>query len=144
MVCWNAVLCSPEDVYHHFGTTCCVKGRQEVLQNARTYLLDHYVPHARTPESDYPPAWELQMLNCIVLVVFEGGLSQHLAAYSEGERDAWLQAIQLASYDCMRSQLLALQQRMELHRGQDPDLDVEMWRIRRGHTVGMSFVLRGM
>ena len=79
-----------------------------------------------------------------VLVVFEGGLSQHLAAYSEGERDAWLQAIQLASYDCMRSQLLALQQRMELHRGQDPDLDVEMWRIRRGHTVGMSYVLRGM
>lgn len=73
-----------------------------------------------------------------MLVVFEGGLSQHLAAYSEGERDAWLQAIQLASYDCMRSQLLVLQQRMELHRGQDPDLDVHMWRIRRGHTVGMS------
>ena len=59
-----------------------------------------------------------------------------MAAYSEGERDAWLQAIQLASYDCMRSQLMALQQRVELHRGQDPDLDVYMWRIRRGHTVG--------
>jgi inositol polyphosphate-4-phosphatase len=75
-----------------------------------------------------------------MFVVFDGGLSQHLAAYSEGERDAWLQAIQLASYDCMRSQLLALQQRMELCRGQDPDLDVHMWRIRRGHTVGRSVV----
>lgn len=97
------------------------------------------MPHARRPESSFPPPGEPQILKCIVLVVFEGGLSQHLAAYSEGERDAWLQAIQLASYDCMRSQLLALQQRMELHRGQDPDLDVEMWRIRRGHTVGTSF-----
>ncbi|PSN35360.1 hypothetical protein C0J52_11509 [Blattella germanica] len=69
---------------------------------------------------------------------FHLGLSQHLAAYSEGERDAWLQAIQLASYDCMRSQLMALQQRVELHRGQDPDLDVHMWRIRRGHTLDPS------
>jgi hypothetical protein len=79
-------------------------------------------------------------VNCIMLVVFDGGLSQHLAAYSEGERDAWLQAIQLASYECMRSQLMALQQRMEMYRGQDPDLDVHMWRIRRGHTVGRSSV----
>lgn len=70
--------------------------------------------------------------------VFEGGLSQHLAAYSQGERDAWLQAIQLASYDCMRSQLLALQQRMETRRGQDPDLDIHMWRVRNGHSVGKS------
>jgi inositol polyphosphate-4-phosphatase len=73
-----------------------------------------------------------------MLAVFEGGLSQHLAAYSEGERDAWLQAIQLASYDCMRSQLLLLQHRVEVHRGQDPDMDIHMWRIRRGHTVGRS------
>ncbi|XP_046998595.1 inositol polyphosphate-4-phosphatase type I A isoform X1 [Schistocerca americana] len=71
-------------------------------------------------------------------LVFDGGLSQHLAAYSQGERDAWLQAIQLASYECMRSQLLALQQRMELRRGHDPHLDIHMWRIRHGHSVDPS------
>lgn len=68
-------------------------------------------------------------------LVFEGGLSQHLAAFSEQERDSWLEAIQLASYECMRSQLLALQQRLEMRRGQDPDLDIQMWRLRRGQTL---------
>uniref|UniRef100_A0A8D8TYP2 phosphatidylinositol-3,4-bisphosphate 4-phosphatase n=1 Tax=Cacopsylla melanoneura TaxID=428564 RepID=A0A8D8TYP2_9HEMI len=71
-------------------------------------------------------------------LVFEGGLSQHLAAYSEPERDAWLELIQRASYSSVRSQFLALQQQMELRRGHDPTLDVHMWRLRRGRHVDPS------
>ncbi|XP_054276724.1 inositol polyphosphate-4-phosphatase type I A-like [Macrosteles quadrilineatus] len=68
-------------------------------------------------------------------LVFEGGLSQHVAALSLQERDQWLQAIQLSSHECMRTQLLALQQRLETRRGQDPDLDIQMWRLRRNQTL---------
>ncbi|PNF15691.1 hypothetical protein B7P43_G14251, partial [Cryptotermes secundus] len=102
------------------------KSREQWSEPLGVIILEQCSIKVDTPTAEGPYGFRL---------VFEGGLSQHLAAYSEGERDAWLQAIQLASYDCMRSQLLVLQQRMELHRGQDPDLDVHMWRIRRGHTV---------
>ncbi|KAI5729691.1 hypothetical protein M8J76_005429 [Diaphorina citri] len=71
-------------------------------------------------------------------LVFEGGLSQHLAAHSEPERDAWLELIQRSSYSSVRSQFLALQQQMELRRGHDPTLDVHMWRLRRGRCVDPS------
>lgn len=70
------------------------------------------------------------------MLVFDGGLSQHIAAPSEHERDQWLEAIQLCSYDCLRAHLLALQQRLETQRGQDPDLDVIMWRLQRNQTLG--------
>ena len=53
----------------------------------------------------------------ILISVFDGGLFQALGANSAEERDSWLQALQLASYECMRSQLLALQQRIEAFRG---------------------------
>lgn len=68
--------------------------------------------------------------------MFDGGLSQHLASFTEQERDTWLEAIQLASYECMRSQLLSLQQKLEMRRGQDPDLDIHMWRLQRNSTIG--------
>ncbi|KAK7792356.1 hypothetical protein R5R35_009959 [Gryllus longicercus] len=105
------------------------KSREQWSEPLGVIILEQCSIKVDSPTTEGPYGFHL---------VFEGGLSQHLAAYSEGERDAWLQSIQLASYDCMRSQLLALQQRMELRRGQDPDLDVHMWRIRRGHTVDPS------
>ncbi|XP_069701186.1 inositol polyphosphate-4-phosphatase type I A isoform X3 [Periplaneta americana] len=105
------------------------KSREQWSEPLGVIILEQCSIKVDTPTAEGPYGFHL---------VFDGGLSQHLAAYSEGERDAWLQAIQLASYECMRSQLLALQQRMELHRGQDPDLDVHMWRIRRGHTLDPS------
>ncbi|KAJ9586081.1 hypothetical protein L9F63_020278, partial [Diploptera punctata] len=105
------------------------KSREQWSEPLGVIILEQCSIKVDTPTAEGPYGFHL---------VFDGGLSQHLAAYSEGERDAWLQAIQLASYDCMRSQLMALQQRMELHRGHDPDLDVHMWRIRRGHTVDPS------
>ncbi|XP_021932968.1 type I inositol 3,4-bisphosphate 4-phosphatase isoform X2 [Zootermopsis nevadensis] len=105
------------------------KSREQWSEPLGVIILEQCSIKVDTPTAEGPYGFHL---------VFDGGLSQHLAAYSEGERDAWLQAIQLASYDCMRSQLLALQQRMELCRGQDPDLDVHMLRIRRGNTVDPS------
>ncbi|XP_067004000.2 inositol polyphosphate-4-phosphatase type I A [Anabrus simplex] len=105
------------------------KSREQWSEPLGVIILEQCSIKVDSPTGEGPYGFHL---------VFEGGLSQHLAAYSEGERDAWLQSIQLASYDCMRSQLLALQQRMELRRGQDPDLDVHMWRIRKGHTMDPS------
>ncbi|XP_046680485.1 type II inositol 3,4-bisphosphate 4-phosphatase isoform X2 [Homalodisca vitripennis] len=83
-------------------------------------------PPSPTPLPDGPYGFSL---------VFDGGLAQHVAALTEQDRDQWLDAIQLSSYDCMRAHLLSLQQRLETRRGQDPDLDVQMWRLRRNHTL---------
>ncbi|KAK2585459.1 hypothetical protein KPH14_010118 [Odynerus spinipes] len=65
-------------------------------------------------------------------IVFDGGLFQQLGANSAEERDSWLQALQLASYECMRSQLLALRQRIEAFSGHKHDTDIHMLRLQRG------------
>ncbi|KAK0077637.1 hypothetical protein PV325_003652 [Microctonus aethiopoides] len=65
-------------------------------------------------------------------IVFDGGLYQHLGANSSVERDAWLQALQLASYECMRSQLLALRERIEASSDHKNDTDIQMLRLQRG------------
>lgn len=70
--------------------------------------------------------------------MFDGGVYQQLGANSSEERDSWLQALQLASYDCMRSQLLALRQRMEATSGHKHDTDIQMLRLKRGITTGSS------
>lgn len=68
--------------------------------------------------------------------MFDGGLFQALGANSAEERDSWLQALQLASYECMRSQLLALQQRIEAFSGHKHDTDIQMLRLQRGISAG--------
>ncbi|XP_034942251.1 inositol polyphosphate-4-phosphatase type I A isoform X2 [Chelonus insularis] len=65
-------------------------------------------------------------------IVFDGGLYQQLSANSSEERDSWLQALQLASYECMRSQLLALRERIEASSGHKNDTDIHMLRLQRG------------
>ncbi|XP_044587936.1 inositol polyphosphate-4-phosphatase type I A isoform X1 [Cotesia glomerata] len=65
-------------------------------------------------------------------IVFEGGLYQQLGANSSEERDAWLQALQLASYEFMRNQLLALRERIESSSGHKNDTDIHMLRLQRG------------
>jgi hypothetical protein len=37
--------------------------------------------------------------------VFDGGISQHLAALSVEERDRWVAALQLSGYETMRAQV---------------------------------------
>jgi len=68
--------------------------------------------------------------------VFDGGTAQYLAAPTDQERSAWLHAIQQSSYDCLRLRLQLLQEQLELRRGQDPHLDVDMWRLQRGTKLG--------
>ncbi|XP_020297067.1 type II inositol 3,4-bisphosphate 4-phosphatase isoform X5 [Pseudomyrmex gracilis] len=65
-------------------------------------------------------------------IVFDGGLFQQLGANTAEERDSWLQALQLASYECMRSQLLSLRQRIEAFSGHKHDTDIHMLRVQRG------------
>ncbi|XP_073974232.1 inositol polyphosphate-4-phosphatase type I A isoform X1 [Rhodnius prolixus] len=71
-------------------------------------------------------------------IAFEGGLDQHLGVNTVEERDSWLEAIQTVSYNKMRTKLIELQQKIEMKRGHDPDLDVHMWRLRRGNSVDPS------
>uniref|UniRef100_A0A146L0V0 Type II inositol 3,4-bisphosphate 4-phosphatase n=1 Tax=Lygus hesperus TaxID=30085 RepID=A0A146L0V0_LYGHE len=71
-------------------------------------------------------------------IAFEGGLGQHVGASSEADRDSWIDAIQRSGYYKMRARLRELEQRLELKRGHDPDLDVHMWRLRRGNTIDPS------
>lgn len=68
-----------------------------------------------------------------MLIVFDGGVTQHFATYTEHERDLWLEAIQVNSYSHVHSTLQSLQEQLELKQAHDPDLDVQMWRIRKGH-----------
>ncbi len=67
------------------------------------------------------------------LTVFDNGITQHIATYTEQDRDMWLEAIQIYSYTHVRSQLISLQEQLESKQPHDPDLDVQMWRIRKGH-----------
>lgn len=62
-------------------------------------------------------------------LVFENGISQQIAAHSETDRDSWLEAIKQASYDIMRARLLDLRRQLEVKR--KPDLDINMWRLRK-------------
>lgn len=65
----------------------------------------------------------------INLIVFENGICQQIAAHTEPERDSWLEAIQQASYEIMRARLLNLRRQLEEKR--KPDLDINMWRLRK-------------
>jgi inositol polyphosphate-4-phosphatase len=63
-------------------------------------------------------------------------LFQQLGANTAEERDSWLQALQLASYECMRSQLLSLRQRIEAFSEHKHDTDIQMLRLQRGTFTG--------
>ncbi|KAJ1524750.1 hypothetical protein ONE63_009629 [Megalurothrips usitatus] len=65
-------------------------------------------------------------------LVWEGGLRQHLAARSEGERASWLKAVEAASYRNLRANFIRLQKLLETRRDHNPDLDIAMWRLRCG------------
>lgn len=72
------------------------------------------------------------------VAVFDGGLFQQLGANTAEERDSWLQALQLASYECMRSQLLSLRQRIEAFSEHKHDTDIQMLRLQRGTFTGCA------
>lgn len=61
--------------------------------------------------------------------MFENGICQQIAAHTEPERDSWLEAIKQASYEIMRARLLNLRRQLEEKR--KPDLDINMWRLRK-------------
>ncbi|XP_044014842.1 inositol polyphosphate-4-phosphatase type I A isoform X2 [Aphidius gifuensis] len=65
-------------------------------------------------------------------IVFDGGIYQQFGAPTSEERDSWLQALQLASYELMRNQLLSLRERIELSSGHKNDTDIQMIRLQRG------------
>lgn len=64
--------------------------------------------------------------------MFENGICQQIAAHTESDRDSWLEAIKQASYEIMRARLLDL--RRQLEKKQKPDLDINMWRLRKNQT----------
>ncbi|KAK6627289.1 hypothetical protein RUM44_009766 [Polyplax serrata] len=73
-------------------------------------------------------------------LVFDGGITQYLAATTDEERTSWLRVIQQTGYDAMRLRLQTLQEKLELKKGQDPHLDVDMWRLQKGNSLDPSEV----
>lgn len=59
-----------------------------------------------------------------------------MGAATTEERESWMQALQMASYECMRSQLLSLTQRIEVCSGHKYDTDIQMLRLQRGISTG--------
>lgn len=74
-----------------------------------------------------------------VLIVFDGGLCQTLAATSDSDRSAWMDLIRAASYEGIRAELHALRQCIERRRSHKPNIDLNMWRIQRSHVLGTYF-----
>lgn len=75
-------------------------------------------------------------LHNVFPLVFDGGLCQMLAATSDTERSAWMDAARVASYEGKRAELLALRQCLERRRNHRPNIDLQMWRLQRAHVLG--------
>ncbi|XP_034174729.2 inositol polyphosphate-4-phosphatase type I A isoform X1 [Osmia lignaria lignaria] len=99
------------------------KSREQWSEPLGVIILEQCFVRVEEPSNQMPYGFS---------IVFDGGLFQMLGANSAEERDSWLQALQLASYECMRSQLLALQQRIEAFSGHKHDTDIQMLRLQRG------------
>ncbi|XP_017794275.1 PREDICTED: type I inositol 3,4-bisphosphate 4-phosphatase isoform X2 [Habropoda laboriosa] len=99
------------------------KSREQWSEPLGVIILEQCFVRVEQPSNQIPYGFS---------IVFDGGLFQALGANSAEERDSWLQALQLASYECMRSQLLALQQRIEAFSGHKHDTDIQMLRLQRG------------
>ncbi|XP_071868710.1 inositol polyphosphate-4-phosphatase type I A isoform X1 [Bombus fervidus] len=99
------------------------KSREQWSEPLGVIILEQCFVRMEQPSNQIPYGFS---------IVFDGGLFQALGANSAEERDSWLQALQLASYECMRSQLLALQQRIEAFSGHKHDTDIQMLRLQRG------------
>lgn len=54
------------------------------------------------------------MINLSLCLVFDDDTrSHHVAAQTEVERDSWMELLQLASYECMKFQLISLQEQIQ-------------------------------
>ncbi|XP_011331338.1 type I inositol 3,4-bisphosphate 4-phosphatase isoform X2 [Ooceraea biroi] len=99
------------------------KSREQWSEPLGVIILEQCSVRADLPSNHVPYGFS---------IVFDGGLFQQLGANTAEERDSWLQALQLASYECMRSQLLSLRQRIEAFSGHKHDTDIQMLRLQRG------------
>ncbi|XP_014208606.1 type I inositol 3,4-bisphosphate 4-phosphatase isoform X3 [Copidosoma floridanum] len=102
------------------------KSREQWSEPLGVIILEQFSVRVEQPTNQIPYGFS---------IVFDGGVYQQLGTNTPEERDSWLQALQLASYDCMRSQLLALRQRMEATTGHKNDTDIHMLRLKRGITT---------
>ncbi|KAJ8668424.1 hypothetical protein QAD02_010087 [Eretmocerus hayati] len=102
------------------------KSREQWSEPLGVIILEQFSVRVEQPTNQIPYGFS---------IVFDGGVYQQLGANSSDERDSWLQSLQLASYDCMRSQLLSLRQRMEATSGHKHDTDIHMLRLKRGITT---------
>ncbi|XP_014473967.1 PREDICTED: type I inositol 3,4-bisphosphate 4-phosphatase isoform X4 [Dinoponera quadriceps] len=99
------------------------KSREQWSEPLGVIILEQCTVRVELPSNHVPYGFS---------IVFDGGLFQQLGANTAEERDSWLQALQLASYECMRSQLLSLRQRIEAFSGHKYDTDIQMLRLQRG------------
>ncbi|XP_014221741.1 type I inositol 3,4-bisphosphate 4-phosphatase isoform X1 [Trichogramma pretiosum] len=105
------------------------KSREQWSEPLGVIILEQFSIRVEAPNPQIPYGFS---------IVFDGGVYQQLGANTSEERDGWLQSLQLASYECMRSQLLALRQRMETTCGHKHDADIQMLRLKRGIVTDPS------
>ena len=61
----------------------------------------------------------------IFLSVYEGDEQTYtFSASTEEERDAWIQVLHVASYECLKMQLQSLREQVQAKTGQDPLVQV--------------------
>lgn len=63
------------------------------------------------------------ILTCFVVYfsVYEGDdYAYKFAAKDEDERDCWIQALHIASYECLKMQLQSLREQIQARTGRDP------------------------
>ncbi|XP_076171479.1 inositol polyphosphate-4-phosphatase type I A isoform X2 [Ptiloglossa arizonensis] len=105
------------------------KSREQWSEPLGVIILEQCFVRVEQPSNQIPYGFS---------IVFHGGLFQALGANSAEERDSWLQALQLASYECMRSQLLALRQRIEMFNAPKQDTDLRTFRLQNGISLHLD------
>ncbi|KAF4518624.1 hypothetical protein B566_EDAN005949, partial [Ephemera danica] len=82
------------------------------------------------------PAGVIILEHCTVKIDQSPGANEGPYGFLIGERQAWVAALQLAGYDAIRSQVATLRQKLDFkHGGREIELDVHIWRARRGRTI---------
>ncbi|XP_063709977.1 inositol polyphosphate-4-phosphatase type I A isoform X2 [Culicoides brevitarsis] len=69
---------------------------------------------------------------------FNDGLKQRLACHTDVERSDWIEAIKLASYEVIRTQMHSLREQIERKRGNRQDVDVEVVRVQQNKEIDIN------
>ncbi|GBN49547.1 Type I inositol 3,4-bisphosphate 4-phosphatase [Araneus ventricosus] len=107
------------------------KTKDQYSEPAGVFVLEDY--HVRLDESSEVPY-------CFSLIFKHDETGQQLGAHTESERDSWIQALHMASFEYMQSQLSTLQAKLvEIKAVNGNDSAVVSSKRQRSFTTGSSY-----